>query len=87
MLWLGPVRRDLGLEAGVLPQEGLTHVRGVPLGGGVTGALLCVTERNPLRGPETVAAVGDGVLLDAAPAPGAPAPTPCDASAGADRGC
>ena len=87
MLWLGPVRRDLGLEAGVLPQEGLAHVGGVPLGGGVAGALLGVTERNPLRRPEAVATVGDGVLLDAASASSAPAPAPCDASAGAGRGC
>ena len=48
VLGLGPVRRDLGLEAGVLPQEGLAHVGGVPLGGGVAGALLCVTERHTL---------------------------------------
>ena len=86
MLGLGAVRSDLGLEAGVLPQEGLAHVGGVPLGGGVAGALLGVTERHPLRGPEAVAAVGDGVLLDAAPAPGATAPAPGDAAAGADRG-
>ena len=86
VLGLGPVRRDLGLEAGVLPQEGLAHVGGVPLGGGVAGALLGVTERNPLRRPEAVATVGDGVLLDAAPAPGAVAPRPGDAATGACRG-
>ena len=87
VLGLGPVRCDLGLKAGILPQEGLAHVGGIALGGGVAGALLGVTERNPLRRPEAVAAVGDGVLLDTASASGAPAPTPCDASAGADRGC
>ena len=75
--------RDLGFEAGVLPQEGLAHVRGVPLGGDVAGALLGVTERHTLRGTETVAAVGDGVLLDAAPAPGAATPGPGDTAAGA----
>ena len=83
VLGLHAVPRDLGVEAGVLPQEGLAHVRGVPLGGDVAGALLGVTERNPLRGPETVAAVGDGVLLDAAPAPGAAPPRPGDTAAGA----
>ena len=83
VLGLGAVRRDLGVEAGVLPQEGLAHVRGVPLGGDVAGALLGVTKRHPLRGPETVAAVGDGVLLDAAPAPGAATPRPGDTAAGA----
>ena len=40
--------RDLGLEAGVLPQEGIAHIGGVALGGGVAGALLRVTERQPL---------------------------------------
>ena len=83
VLGLHAVPRDLGFEAGVLPQEGLAHVRGVPLGGGVAGALLSVTERHPLRGPETVAAEGDGVLLDAAPAPGAATPRPGDTAAGA----
>ena len=83
VLGLGAVRRDLGVEARVLPQEGLAHVRGVPLGGGVAGALLGVTERHTLRGPETVAAEGDGVLLDAAPAPGAEPPGPGDAATGA----
>ena len=77
---------DLGLKAGVLPQEGLTHVGGITLGGGVAGALLRVTERHTLRGSKTVAAVGDGVLLDAAPAPGAVAPRPGDAATGACRG-
>ena len=83
VLGLHAVPRDLGFEAGVLPQEGLAHVRGVPLGGDVAGALLGVTERHTLRGPETVAAVGDGVLLDAAPAPGAAPPRPGDTAAGA----
>ena len=78
VLGLSPVRRDLGLEAWVLPQEGLAHVGGVPLGGGVARTLLGVTERHPLRGSEAVAAVGDGVLFDAAPAPRAPAPAPGD---------
>ena len=86
VLGLGPVGRDLGLQAGVLPQEGLAHIGGVALGGGVAGALLRVTERHPLRGPETVAAVGDGVLLDTAPAPGAAPPGPGDAATGAHRG-
>ena len=48
VLGLGSVCCDLGLKAGVLPQEGLAHVGGIALGGGVAGALLCVTERHPL---------------------------------------